>query len=409
MSKIADAVIAGAGPAGVATALRLLAAGKRVVVLERGPAKPVKLPETYLPFDGLSPQLSGLVRTAAQESAMPFDVCFLGRKVRHQLRMEFVPDEDSSSQLRRVDRARFDSYLRQALIEAGAEIEYLRTVTAVNTEVDVVTVTHAGPAGDRETCQARILVDATGKMAVLKNILKFEAPSTVLDMRAGLFTHYIVDSSCRTALPATVNIIPLDAGFVYAIWLEETRISIGATLFDSGLTAGEEEFRRALAEVPWLQRTIADAKQVLPVIPVQNRAYQIRELAGAQYVIAGDAGGFTDPFFSNGIRVALETGELAGDTALQLLTVRDGNWWPVAEAHAQRYREIVAAANRSMATAVAASALPLHTFHLTDPHVPYPLSAALTGLVNMTPEAPVERMGAIRSRGGAACASTISA
>ena len=294
-----DAVIVGAGPAGIAAALPLLACGRRIVVLERGPEIAAKLPETFLPFSGLSPRLSHIVGQAASESKLPFDVCFIWPHARRQIRVEFVPDPDDPQEWIRIDRSRFDASLRRAFVEAGGEILFLHNVTAVQLPQDGgqhVRVTFAGPRGQAKL-NTGIVIDASGKAAFVKVSLNLDDSGRTLDARVGLFTHLIVDAANRKTLPATVNIVPFENGFLYLIWIDDTRLSVGATLF--GISrGGEPEFRQALNQVPWLETMISGARQVLPVIPVQNRAYQVRQLASSNYLLTGDAGGFMDPFFA---------------------------------------------------------------------------------------------------------------
>ncbi|HJX83891.1 MAG TPA: FAD-dependent oxidoreductase, partial [Candidatus Angelobacter sp.] len=59
-----DVIVIGAGPAGVAAAMALLDAGKSVLVLERGPLHPPKLPETLMVETALSLRLSAIVQSA---------------------------------------------------------------------------------------------------------------------------------------------------------------------------------------------------------------------------------------------------------------------------------------------------------------------------------------------------------
>jgi flavin-dependent dehydrogenase len=391
-----DVIIIGAGPAGIAAALPLLEVGRRVLILERGPLDAAKLPETLVAAESLSPGLAAIVSRVALEAKLPFDVCFISPGGENRLRMEYF-GSGKDLKLKRIDRSRFDTLLRQEVLDQGGVILFRENATAVELRQDAdqtVMVRHSGQGGERES-RAELVIDASGKSYLLKTSLGLTDSGRVLDKRGGWFTHFIV-SGRSNLLPAAVNIIPLDAGFLYAIWINPTRLSLGVTLFNPKDEAGELLYRHALAQVDWIQEVIGNAQQVLPVIPVQNRAFRLEQLASAQYLVAGDAGGFMDPFFCNGIQIALETGQSAGKVANEILGSSVERRRELAAAYARSYAATVTRCEEKMTGALAGFGWPIRQRHLTDPHIPYPISAVLAGLSVNAPGDPVAHMRQLR-------------
>lgn len=376
-----DVVIIGAGPAGVAAALPLLAAGRRVLMLERGPIEPAKLPETLLITGAAHSAFSEIIDQAAVESALPFDVCFIAEDGAHKLRIEYIADRGVSGFVR-IDRVRFDRLLRQAALDRHAVVRFNESATGVTLPEDAdqfATVSHSGADG-QYTSHARLVIDASGKACFLRTELHLEDQGRVLDDRGGWFTHVLVSDDCRRSLPATVNIVPIDDGFLYAVWINPTRLSIGVTIFTPTSESGEVQYERAVATIGWLSELLQPGRRVLPVIPVQNREFQVQRIASPQYLVAGDAGGFRDPFYCNGIQTALETGERAGLAANDILGSDIARRHDIAAAYQRSYWSSITAGDARMATALAGSFEPLRHRHLTDPHVPYPISATLVAL-----------------------------
>jgi flavin-dependent dehydrogenase len=376
-----DVVIIGAGPAGVAAALPLLAAGRRVLVLERGPLEPAKLPETLLVSGSGSTTLTDVIRQAAVDAALPFDVCFIAANGAHKLRIEYIADHGAPS-LVRIDRVQFDRLLRQAALDRGAVMRFNESATGVGVPDDpdqFVTVSHSGAAGPSSS-GARLVIDASGKTCFLRTELRLEDAGHVLDNRGGWFTHLLVSEDRRRTLPATVNIVPFENGFLYGVWINPTRLSIGVTLFAPTTEPGELQYRRAIETIGWMSELLQGARQVLPVIPVQNREFQVQRLASPHYLVAGDAGGFRDPFYCNGIQTALETGERAGTAANDILASVVARRHEIATAYQDGYWSSVSAGDARLRTVLAGAFEPLRQCHLADPHVPYPISATLVAL-----------------------------
>jgi flavin-dependent dehydrogenase len=392
-----DVVVIGAGPAGVAAALPLLAAGRRVLVLERGPLEPPKLPETLLVTDGSPRVCADLVARVTCEAMLPFDACFIAADGGSRLRIEFTED-GGATRFVRLDRSRFDRLLRQAAVDAGAVLRCNEGVTGVTLAADPqqpALVAHAGAQGPRMT-EARLVIDASGKACFLRGALRLEDRGHVLDGRGGWFTHLLVGAAGHERLPATVNIIPFESGFAYAVWIDATRLSLGLTLFAPTTDPGEMQYEQALARIGWLSALLCDARRVLPVIPVQNRECQVQRLATPQYLVAGDAAGFRDPFYCNGILTALETGDRAGRTALDLLASATAARATIASAYERGYWASIAAGDDRMRRALSRCFEPFDHRHLTDPHVPYPISAALVKLAAHDGGEVATQMGSLR-------------
>jgi len=378
-----DVIVIGAGPAGVAAAMALLDAGKSVLVLERGPLHPPKLPETLMVETALSLRLSAIVQSATEQSQLQTDVCFITPDGSRRMLICYTPS--TAPPLVLVDRKRFDAALRQALLDQGGVILFDQSATAVELlPTGDIEIRHSGQSG-KTASKAKLVIDATGKTCFLKSQLNLATAGVLFDQRTGLFSHFIVDQGARDALPAAINIIPLETSFIYAIWIDDVRISIGVSL-DQGVAASSADFLATIQQVAWLHKLICAGKQILPVLAVQQRIFQVEQLATPKYFLVGDAGGFADPFFCSGIQVALQTGEYAGQCAREVLGCDMQKAESLVREYAKRYQAVAVETRRKLQEALAPLRAQLRP-DVLDPHIPYSISASLKAFAAKLTEA----------------------
>lgn len=159
MKYDAEILIAGAGPAGCATAIRLVDAGCDVLVIERDTLTPGP---DLTSGEVLSPMAQRELRDVGLRIAgdWVFDQVDKVRNVYPDLSwtLHSVP---SGLEYRHIDRGGLNAALRQRLLQAGGRIECEQTVTEVDMRDDgVVLRTRHG----REF-RANMLIDAAGGMA----------------------------------------------------------------------------------------------------------------------------------------------------------------------------------------------------------------------------------------------------
>jgi flavin-dependent dehydrogenase len=380
-----DLVVVGAGPAGATAATVAARAGLSVCLLDRGLPRASHLPESWT--GRTLPLLRGLgvedVRDALESCA---GVRFLSADGRFgmSVTIEREPGCDEPAVVR-LNRSRFDDLLVANAIKHGAGFRPLHTVLdiALGEPGGPVTVTCATPQGGADVC-GRYLVDASGKSALLAGRLGIREASGPLDPREAAFCHFAAVGDHRLAEEGSMSIVGIEHGYVFVIALGSRLVSIGVVVeaeHAGGYGNVTEMFWGELDEVACLQDLLAGADQLIPVIPALNAQFRATRFAGDRHAIAGDAAAFLDPFFSDGIDLAIELGVGAGQAATAALATTDPDErTALADAYDERARTIIDGAADGAAYAHLTS-----RHHggllagLADPHLPtvLPLAALL--------------------------------
>jgi len=147
-----DVAVAGGGPAGAFAARELARAGKRVILIDPAISRPR--------LEGMGERVARLL------SAKGLDGCLEAASEPVKRRISWAGLQNSVNQERIVLRHDFDASLRQAALEAGAELRKARVlrVQAGNPDTSVRLELSTG-----EQVEARLLIEARGR----------QAPSTV--------------------------------------------------------------------------------------------------------------------------------------------------------------------------------------------------------------------------------------
>ncbi len=157
-----DVCVFGAGPAGVATGIRLAGAGASVVILDRPVPDPPWVGETF----------SNAIRAPLEELGLwdRFAVAGHGRgyEIRsvwggpHMVGQNALFDPQGARW--HVDRGRFDRDLREEALRRGCALRRYARLGPVRRESDCWTI---ALGNDVPTLRARFLVDATGRRCAL--------------------------------------------------------------------------------------------------------------------------------------------------------------------------------------------------------------------------------------------------
>jgi len=294
-----DVVIAGAGPGGSSAAILLAEAGHRVLVLEKEEFPRFHIGESLLPASALLVDVLGidpdpnvfLFKRGAQ---------FVCEKTGRNQTFDFAEALPGPQRYAwHVDRAKFDTMLRDRAREVGAEVRHGVRVSDVVFSEDEVRV--ATPDGD---FRARYFIDATGQSRLLASKHR-----TILPYRhfgkAACFTHYEgLTEAGREALGAgnDIRIMVAPDGWVWVIPLAGNRLSVGLIGREKGF--GQPHLEAFLADSPFLAKVTAGATRVETRL-IGNFSFRNTQPSGARYTCVGDASCFLDPVFSSGVTLAI--------------------------------------------------------------------------------------------------------
>jgi geranylgeranyl reductase family protein len=307
-----DVVVVGAGPAG-ATAARVLAlGGARVRLLDR-----CRFPRDKACGGAIS--IRALDRFPHLRAALPR----ISTRLISRLHLEapaggtitFEAPEPAALMVRRLE---FDELLVRLAQDAGAElIEGAEITQASSTGECVQLVTRGG-----QVVRAPIVVAADGVNSVVARRLGFgrgwPASSLALDM-----TEEIPVDALRCRDPDSLWVSyghSGGAGYAYVFpKADHVSVGIGYLLPFYRAQVGESPRRlrqqlvSTLCGRGVLEGTSRPARITGALIPVGGPR---KETARARVLLAGDAGGFVNGFYAEGIYYAMVTGDLAAKAVL---------------------------------------------------------------------------------------------
>lgn len=391
----ADVVVLGAGPGGTAAAITAAREGADVVILDRAGQPAPHLPETW---EGTTADLLGdLGVTDLDDVLMPeYAVRFVSPDGAHRVTVRVTVEGPAPPPLGRLDRSALDAKLVDAAQASGVRYLPGHSVTGVDLDVDHVRAHFEGPTSSAGVVRADVVVDATGKAALLARRYGLLRAGAELDPRTAVFSHFVLESDSALTATSTMSIVPVPGGYLFAIPMIGRRVSVGAVLgrAASGAYGDSQELLQAvIASAPVLAGPLEGARQLLPAIPAINRASAVTEAAGSRFVLVGDAAGFADPFLHRGVDVALESGVRAGRLATRLSATREANPARCAEFAREYDAWLVARRARAHGTTPRPGRQAMDwtaavTAALADPHLPsfLPLAGLLGSVARPEPD-----------------------
>lgn len=301
-----DVVVAGAGPGGSTAAALLAEGGARVLVLEREVFPRFHIGESLLPASEIVSELLEID---------PDPNVFLFKRGAQFLREEtgreqtFAFDEALPGPQRyawHVERARFDTLLRDRAVESGAVVRHGVSVRSVDLDDPERVAIETDEPGDGGL-QARYFIDATGQDRLLARQLGSGRPIDRFG-RAAVFTHYSeLGPAARAAFAPNndIRILVIDDGWLWAIPLTGNRLSVGLVSRRKGLRRSDLDAE--IARSPLLT-SLADGAIRHDTRLATNFSFRNTRASGRRFCCVGDAACFIDPVFSSGVSLAMSRG-----------------------------------------------------------------------------------------------------
>lgn len=302
-----DVLIAGAGPAGSTAATLLSEQGLSVLVLEKDEFPRFHIGESLLPASEIIESLLGvnpdpnifLYKRGAQF------VCEKSNRLQCFDFGEALPGPQRYAW--HVDRAKFDTLLRDRAREAGADIRHgirVQDITIENEQVNVQTAD--------QILQARYFIDATGQGRLLAAKMKSAEPFRKLG-KAAVFTHFskLTEQAWKHIAPHNdIRIVMHDTGWAWVIPLTGQRLSVGVVSQRQGLKP--EILDDFIEHSPLVQQLVDGAVRGENRM-IGNFSFKNTQAFGKRYACIGDAACFIDPVFSSGVSLAIHSAALIAE------------------------------------------------------------------------------------------------
>ncbi|MFQ6613445.1 MAG: NAD(P)/FAD-dependent oxidoreductase [Fidelibacterota bacterium] len=313
-----DVIIVGAGPAGTAAAITLARGGEKVLIVDSAP-----FPREKACGDGLLP---GALSILAELGVLPKVLSGPGRSVAKihvhapsgaTLTLGLKP-QSPGRRFFITGRYDFDHLLLQQALHSGATILRDR-VTDLLRKKEIITGVRVRNQGQPVTITARTVIGADGSASIVRRRLMGEPPP-VDSIAIRAYLEPCPDPADAAHFFFHPDLFP---GYAWVFPLSTTRVNIGLGLdlmrhreSSRKLEERLKSFLRHALPASW---RLADAE----IRSLKSGSYWFLALhpspvAGPGALLTGDAAGLMDPLSGEGIRNALRSGIIAGETALQM-------------------------------------------------------------------------------------------
>jgi flavin-dependent dehydrogenase len=354
-SSSADVVVIGGGPAGSTVSTLLAQHGCRVKLYEREHFPRFHIgesliPETYWVFH----RLKMLDKMKGSPFVKKFSVQFVNAQGKESAPFYFHDNKPHEcSQTWQVIRSEFDTMMLANAGEQGVEVHQPARVLEVLLEGDrAVGVRVQEEDGSQEEVRAKVVVDASGQSALLMNRFKLRLWDPVLNKGAiwtyweGAYRDTGRDEGATLVIQTTNK-----QGWWWYIPQHDNTVSVGVVApFDylfKGRGSHEQVYNEELEACPAVKRRVSMGRRATGYFATKDYSYRSKEVAGAGWVLIGDAFGFLDPLYSSGVLLALKSGEMAADAIAEGLAKGDvsaaqlGKWGPTFNRGVDRMRRLV--------------------------------------------------------------------
>lgn len=328
-----DVLVVGAGPGGCAAASVLARNGASVGLLERDAEPRFKIgeslmPQTYWTFE----RMGALERMKRSDFVRKHSVQFFSKAGKASTPFYFRDEvAHESAQTWQVLRSEFDQLLLEVAAEQGAAC--FRGATARDLMVDDggrVTGARVELAdGSRRDVAAKVIIDASGSSNLMAKRFGLEKVDYGL-RHASIFTHFRgAHRDAGIDEGATLILQTRDAAsWFWYIPLAGDVVSVGVVgpvdyLIKDRSTTPEETFWEEVARCRPVEERLDGGRVCRPFGVLKDFSYRWQEMAGDGWILIGDAFSFVDPVYSSGVFLALKSGEMAADSALDALGRND--------------------------------------------------------------------------------------
>lgn len=328
-----DVVIVGAGPGGSATALYLLQAGIKPLILDKEPFPRYHIGESLTGECGACLRNLGLeekMRAAGypiRRGAMVY-----GSEGKNSfwvpVKNRTADNQQIPASTWQVRRNEFDHMLLSTAIERGADFIRAEAIAPLTEQDSVKGISLRAEDGQVKEILSEVLVDASGQNTFLANRsnLLGRKERGRYDKQVATFSQ--LRGAIREPGEARDNTMIFYRQKHHWAWfipLDEDLVSVGVVALGSYIqnsNLSKEEFlKRELQTLnPELSKRLTNLDFVEPVRSASNYSYHVEQYTGKGFLCVGDAHRFIDPIFSFGVYFGIKEAQFASQAIIEYLS-----------------------------------------------------------------------------------------
>ncbi len=343
-SQRAAAVVIGGGPAGSVAATLLARGGVDVALIERERFPREHVGESLLPAS--MPVLEDLGVLAQMDAAgfpKKYGATMLWGRDSEPWSWHFSETNRAYPHAYQVWRAEFDKILLDNARAHGVRVREGHAVTAPIMDGErVAGVVVRAPNGLEYRIEADWTLDASGQAAILSRSLGLRQWD---DYFQNMAVYSYFDAGERLSAPNSNDIFieSYHDGWAWNIPLSGGASSVGVVVDSEAGRAGIAErgvagyFARQLRLTTRTSAMLAKARMTTQPRALKDWSYTSSSMAGAGWILVGDAACFVDPLFSSGVHLAMMSGTMAA--AYVRAAIEDPS---IAKPAAEVYRQLYA-------------------------------------------------------------------
>ena len=353
--KSTDVIVIGGGPAGSTVSTLLAQQGVKVVLFERERFPRFHIGESLIPETyWVLRRLKMLDKMKKSHFVKKYSVQFVNAAGKQSAPFYFYDNKPHEcSQTWQVVRSEFDLMMLRNAQEQGVEVhEGTRVLEVLFDGERAIGAKIQREDGATEEIRARVVVDASGQSTMLQNRFKLRLWDPVLN-KGAIWTYWqgAYRDTGKDEGATLVIQTPNKQGWFWYIPQHNDTVSLGVVgPFDylfKGRGNHEQTYCEEVAATLAVVERTKNAKRITGYFATKDYSYRSKQVAGAGWVLVGDAFGFLDPLYSSGVLLALKSGELAADAIAEGLQKNDlsaaqlGRWGDMFNKGVDRMRRLV--------------------------------------------------------------------
>jgi flavin-dependent dehydrogenase len=318
-----DVIVMGGGPAGSSVASILAREGRQVILFEKEVFPRHHIGESLMTDTYWTFRRMGLLEKLKESPFVrKYSVQFANAAGKESRPFYFFEAQHHESAVTwQVTRAKFDELLLNHAAEQGAVVHQGVLVKQVLFEGGrAVGVEVQMPDGSREKYFAKVVVDATGQMAMLSNKFRWRVRDPQLK-KAVLYSYWKGvhrEPDLNGGATLVLRTEHGSGGWFWYIPLEDDITSVGIVADPDYLLKGRGQdlakiYNEEIEKCQPCAKRVAGGERVDKIYSILDYSYRSKHNAGDGFIIIGDAYGFLDPIYSSGVLLALKMAELAAD------------------------------------------------------------------------------------------------